>query len=89
MDVGIIFRVTEMFSNRMVGAGPVAKWLSSHALLRWPKVRWFGPWAQTYALLIEPCCGSIPYTKSKKIGTDVSSATVFLKQKKKEDWQQC
>ena len=37
--------------------------------------------------LIKPCCGSNPHTKQRKIGTDISSLTIFLKQKE-EDWQQ-
>ena len=36
------------------------------------------------APLIKPCCGGIPH--KIKIGTDLSSATIFLKQKE-EDWQ--
>ena len=35
---------------------------------------------------IKPCCGGIPHTKYKKIGTDLISATIFLKEKE-EDWQ--
>ena len=38
-------------------------------------------------LLIKPCWGSIPHTKKRKVGTDVSSATIFLKWKE-EDGQQ-
>ena len=34
-----------------------------------------------------PCCGSDPHTKWRKMGTDVSSGIIFLKQKE-EDWQQ-
>ena len=30
----------------------------------------------------QPCCGSIPHTKQRKIGTDVSSGPIFLKKKK-------
>ena len=37
--------------------------------------------------LIKPCCGGTPHTKWRKIATDVSSVTTFLKQKE-EDWQQ-
>ena len=37
------------------------------------------------APLIRPHCGGIPH-KIKKMGTDVSSDTIFLKQKE-EDWQ--
>ena len=39
------------------------------------------------AQLVKPRCRSIPHTKERKIGTDVSSATIFRKQKE-EDWQQ-
>ena len=68
-------------------AGPVAWWLSSHTLLLRPGVHGFGSQAQTCILLIRPSCGSIPHIKQRKMGTDVSSATIFLKQKE-EDWQQ-
>ena len=36
--------------------------------------------------LIKTCCGGVTHEKWRKIGTDVSSATVLLKQKE-EDWQ--
>ena len=36
--------------------------------------------------LIRPCCGRIPH-KIEEDGIDVSSVTIFLKQKE-EDWQQ-
>ena len=52
-----------------------------------PRVRWFRSWEQTYTLLLNPCCSSVPHTKWRKIGTNVSSATIFRKQKE-EDWQQ-
>ena len=35
------FRICEQESltfKGIIGAGPVAKWLSSHALLRWPRI---------------------------------------------------
>ena len=32
----------------MLGAGPVAKWLSSRAPLRQSRVSWFGSWAWTW-----------------------------------------
>ena len=37
-------------------------------------------------MLIKPCCGSVPHTKWRMIGTDVSSGTIFLRQKE-ENWQ--
>ena len=36
---------------------------------------------QTYTLLIKPCCGGIPHTKQRNIGSDVSSVTIFLTKK--------
>ena len=65
------------------GAGPAAQWLSSHALLPWPRVCRFGSWAQTYTPLIKPCCGGDPHTKQRNSSTDVSSVTIFLKEKRK------
>ena len=38
------------------------------------------------APLIKPCCGGIPH-KVEEDGTEVSTATIFLKQKE-EDWQE-
>ena len=65
----------------------VAQWLSSRTLLWQPRVHGFRSWAQTFMLLIKPCCGGIPHTKQRQIGTDVRSWRIFLKQKG-EDWQQ-
>ena len=36
-----------------------------------------------------PRCGGVPHTKQGKIGTDVSSATMFLKQKKRKIGNRC
>ena len=52
-----------------------------------PRVCRFGSQAWTYTLLIKPCYGSVPHTKKRKIGTDVSSGAIFLKQTEK-NWQQ-
>ena len=52
-----------------------------------PGVCGLGSWVQSYTPLIKPCCGSFPHAKERKIGIDVSSATIFLKQNE-EDWQQ-
>ena len=35
-------------------------------------------------LLVKPCCGGIPQTKQRKIGTDVSPRLIFLTKKKRE-----
>ena len=50
------------------GASLVAQQLSSCALLRRPRVRWFGSWAQMYAPLMEPCCGRHPTYKIEDDG---------------------
>ena len=47
-----------------------------------PGVRRFGSTAQTYTLLVMSCCGGIPHTKCREIGTDVSSGPVFLTKNK-------
>ena len=65
----------------------MAEWLSYYALLQQTVFHKFGSQVQTYTLLIKPCCGGIPHTKQRKISTDVSSGTIFLKQKE-EGWQQ-
>ena len=47
----------------------------------------FSSRVQTYTICQWPCCSGDPHTKWRKTGTDVSSGTIFLKQKE-EDWQQ-
>ena len=64
--------------KHILEASPVLYGLSSRAPLWWP-----GVWA--YTPLTKPCCGGVPHTKQRKIGSDVSSVTMFLKQKE-EDW---
>ena len=46
-----------------LGAGPVVQWLSSHVLLQWLRVCWFGSQVWTYAPLVKPCCGRGPTCK--------------------------
>ena len=76
-----------MCSKIPFGAGLVVQWLSSPALLWFPQVCRFRSQMWTYIPLINPRSGGIPNIKQRKIGTDVSSATVFLEHKE-EDWQQ-
>ena len=71
------------FENMSIGAGLVAQWLSRHAPLRQPGLHKFRSWAQTCALFIKPCCGIVPHTKQRTMGTDVSSGPIFLSKKKK------
>ena len=40
--------ISTLLRNPEVGAGPVAEWLSSHALLRRPGFHGFGSWAGTW-----------------------------------------
>ena len=65
----------------------MAQRLSSSTLLWWPGVCRFRSQVQTYIPLIKPCWGGIPHTEQRKTDTNVSSGTIFLKQKE-EDWQQ-
>ena len=46
-----------------VGAGPVAQWLSSHILLRWPGVHQFGSRVQTWHCLACHAVVSVPHIK--------------------------
>ena len=60
--------------------GMVLKFKCCTLAARYSQVR---SWAQIYTILIQPCCGGIPHTKWRKIGTDVSSGTVFLNRENK------
>ena len=75
------------FFKLLFWAGLLVQQLSSCALFRWPGVHRFGSQVQIYTALVKPCCGGIPLTEQRKFGTEVSSATIFFKQKV-EDWQQ-
>ena len=81
------FKITTgvLHKDKQIGASLVSQWLHLHTPLQWPRVCRFRSQAWTYIWLINPCCGS-KHTKWREIGTDVSSGTVFLKQKEK-DWQ--
>ena len=52
----------------------------------WPGVHGFRSQSWTYTSSIRPCRGGMPYTKGRKIGTDVSSVTIFFTKKKKENF---
>ena len=67
------------------GASPMVEWLSLRAPHQQPRVHRFGSRAWTYTLLIKPCCGGIPYTKYRKIGTDVSSVPIFFTKKNERE----
>ena len=49
--------------------------------LQWPRVCRFRSWVQTHKPLIKPCCGGIPHTTQRKIGTDVSNNLPHQKEK--------
>ena len=74
-----------------------SKWASLHgqvvkfvcSLLWWPRVHWFGSWAQTYTLLIMPYCGSMPHRRSRMTcNYNIQLCTGALRNKKEEYWQQ-
>ena len=54
---------SRIYKEYKLGAGPVAQWLSSCAVLQQTRVRGFRSWAWTYMLLVKPCCGNVPLTK--------------------------
>ena len=69
------------------GAGPVAKWLSSRALLQRPGVHWFGSWARTYIPLIKPCYDGIPHRRTRMTyNEDIQLCTGLWGGKKKKDF---
>ena len=72
-----------VFTKKSVnyGAGPVVQWISLCAPLWQPGVHGFGSQAWTYTLLIKSCCGGIPHSTQRKMGTDVSSGAIFLTKK--------
>ena len=49
--------------NENFQVGQVVQWLSSHILLKWPRVCQFRSQVWTYALLVRPCCGRRPTYK--------------------------
>ena len=49
--------------ERTLRASPVVQWL-----LQQPRVRQFGSWVLTYALLVKPCCGRRPTYKVEEDG---------------------
>ena len=61
-------------------SGVVVKFVIS-TLVAWDSLVRILGW--TYTLLIKPCCCGIPYTKQRKMGTDVSSGTIFVIKKRK------
>ena len=67
-------------------SGP-ACWLSLHALLQWPTVHRFRSWARTWHHRSLSHAVVASHREQRMIGTDVSTATIVLKQKE-EDCQQ-
>ena len=49
-----------------LGTGPVAKWLSSHALLRRPRVSSVQILGVDTAPLIKPCWGGVPHATTRR-----------------------
>ena len=68
-----------------LGDGLVVQWLSLRALLRQPRAHQFGPWAQTYTLLIKPCYDRRPTYKTEEGGHGCQLSANLPKQKE-EDW---
>ena len=44
----------------------VAEWLSSRTVLRWPRVSSVRILGADLALLIRPCCGSLPHSRTRR-----------------------
>ena len=62
-------------------------WGQAHsASVAW--VNGFGSQAQTYTIH-QLCCGGDSHIKGRKIGTDVSSGLIFLKEKQRKIGNRC
>ena len=64
-------------------AGLVAQWLSSHVLLRRPRVGWFRSPVWTWHRLASHAVAGVPHIKWRKMGMDVSLGPVFLSKKRR------
>ena len=64
----ISFYSCSLTYKKIIGAGPMARWLSSRVPLQQPGVRQFASWVQTYTLLIKPGCGRHPTYKVEEDG---------------------
>ena len=49
--------------NNSRGAGPMVQRLSSHILLRWPRVHWFGSQVWTWHCLANHTAAGVPHIK--------------------------
>ena len=77
LDLRILLVLVKGQCKKFQGAGLVAWWLSLPALLRRPRVRRFRSRVRTQHCLSSHAVVASP-TNQRKIGTDVSSATIFL-----------
>ena len=67
----------ELVKNVDWGAGPMVYWLSSVCSISAAWVHGSRSQMQTYTTH-QPCCGGVPHTKQRRIGTDVSSGRTLL-----------
>ena len=58
-------KIAFLRKNMYEWAGPVAKWLSSWAPLRWPRISLVRILGTDMAWLIKPCWGRVPYPTTK------------------------
>ena len=74
------------FQKVVQGASPVAEWLSSQALLRWPRILLVWILGTDAALLIKPCWGSIPQSTARRTTTTIYNYVLggFGEKKKKD-----
>ena len=83
MSLTVLFNVM-IFKTKedCPGAGPLAQWLSAHIILRRPGVRWFGSQVWTWHRLASHAVAGVPHITQRKMGTDVSSGSVFLSKRR-------
>ena len=71
------------------GAGSMAKWLSLRALLRQPRVSLVPILGADLALLIKPCWGSFPHSRTRRTYNYVLGDFGEKKKKKKKISNRC
>ena len=77
------FSVYAAYKGIQMGFGPVVQWLRLHIPLLQPGISWFGSQVRTWHHLASHAVVGVPHIKWRKMGTDVSSGSVFLSKKRR------
>ena len=66
LELGNLYMMERFILEVIGGASPMAKWLSSLALLGWPRVSLVQILGADMAPLIRSCCGSVPHATTRR-----------------------